>query len=90
MSVLESHAGPVRRIVLIDFDWEDADSLPELLRAPGIRIHLVIGINPENPGVRVADLYGLPRSVELADLTREVFDLAIVGAHSPRPATRLP
>jgi hypothetical protein len=84
MSVLESNPGALRRIVLIDFDWDDADTLPELLRAPGVRVQRVIGIDAENPGVRVAELYGLPHSLELADLTREVFDLAIVGERSPR------
>jgi hypothetical protein len=32
----------------------------------------------------VAELCGLPRTVDLADLTREIFDLALVGERSER------
>lgn len=76
--------GSHRRLVLIDFDWQDADLLPELLRMPGINVRLVAGDGPDDAGVRVAELCGLPRSVELADLTREIFDEALVGERSPR------
>src|SRR5205823_14718471 len=34
--------------------------------------------------VRIAELCGLPRTVDLADLTREIFDLALVGERSSR------
>ena len=73
-----------RRIVLFDFVWEDADLLPELLRLPGIAVRLVAGTSAEDAGVRVAELCGLPRTVELADLTREIFDLALLSDRSPR------
>ena len=73
-----------RRIVLIDFDWQDADLLPELLRQPGISVRLVAGERPDDAGVRVAELCGLPRTVDLADLTREIFDVALVGERSKR------
>ena len=76
--------GSPRRIVLIDFDWRDADFLPGLLRAPGASIRLVAGAGPEDPGFRLAPVCGLARSLEPADLTREIFDLALVGVHSPR------
>ena len=75
-----------RRVVLVDFDWEDADLLPQLLRMPGISVRLVAGSSAEDAGVRVAELCGLPRTVELADLTREIFDVALVGERSPRRA----
>jgi hypothetical protein len=32
-----------RRVVLIDFDWQDADLLPELLKRPGVSVRLVAG-----------------------------------------------
>jgi hypothetical protein len=73
-----------RRVVLIDFDWQDADLLPELLRRPGVSVRLVAGERTEDPGVRVAELCGLPRTFDLADLTREIFDLALVGERSSR------
>ncbi|MBP8136994.1 MAG: hypothetical protein KAY61_02220 [Candidatus Eisenbacteria bacterium] len=73
-----------RRVVLIDFDWQDADLLPELLKRPGISVRLVAGERVHDPGVRVAELCGLPRTLDLADLTREIFDLAIVGERSSR------
>ena len=73
-----------RRIVLIDFDWHDADLMPELLKQPGISVRLVAGVRPDDAGLRVADLCGLPRTVDLADLTREIFDLAVVSERSPR------
>ena len=73
-----------RRVVLIDFDWQDADLLPELLRRPGVSVRLVAGERTEDPGVRVAELCGLPRTYDLADLTREIFDLALVGERSSR------
>jgi hypothetical protein len=74
----------VRRLLLIDFDWRDADWLPELFRSPGVSVRLVVGEGPQDPGVRLADMCGLPRTVDLADLTREIFDLAIVGERSSR------
>jgi hypothetical protein len=77
------HSMP-RRVVLIDFDWPDADLMPELLRRPGVSVRLVAGERPEDPGLRVAELCGLPRTLDLADLTREIFDLALVGERSSR------
>ncbi len=76
----------LRRVVLADFDWNDADLLPELLRHPGISVRLMAGVQADDPGVRVAELCGVPRTLELADLTRELFDVALVGEHSPRRA----
>jgi len=73
-----------RRVVLIDFDWQDADLLPELLRHPGLAVRLVAGERNDDAGLRVAELCGLPRTVDLADLTREIFDLAVVSERSPR------
>lgn len=84
MTTLDRPGGSSRRLVLIDFDWQDADLLPRLLRTPGVAIRLVAGLGPEDAGVRVAALCGLPRSVELADLTREIFDVALVSDRSPR------
>ena len=73
-----------RRLLLIDFDWQDADLISELLQEPGVSVRLVAGGGPQDPGVRVADLCGLPRTLDLADLTREIFDLAVVGEKSSR------
>lgn len=73
-----------RRLVLIDFDWADADLLPELLRQPDVSVRLVAGERTDDAGLRVAELCGLPRTVDLADLTREIFDLALVGERSVR------
>ena len=73
-----------RRVVLVDFDWQDADLIPDLLVQPGISVRLVAGSHFEDPGVRLAELCGLPRTVDLADLTREIFDLALVSERSPR------
>jgi hypothetical protein len=76
--------GSTTRAVLVDFDWEDADLLPALLRQPGLSVRLVAGERNDDAGLRVAELCGLPRTVDLADLTREIFDLALVGERSPR------
>jgi len=73
-----------RRLVLVDFDWEDADLLPRLIRSPGAAVRLVAGERSDDAGVRLADLCGLPRTTDLADLTREIFDLALVSERSPR------
>ncbi len=73
-----------RRVVLVDFDWQDADLIPELLAQPGISVRLVAGSTSDDAGVRLAELCGLPRTVDLADLTREIFDLALVSERSPR------
>ena len=73
-----------RRLLLVDFDWRDADWLPELFRIPGASVRLVAGDGPQDPGVRVAELCGLPRTVDLADMTREIFDVALVGERSSR------
>src|SRR5216117_2769560 len=84
MTTAEPNSTSPWRVVLIDLDWQDADLLPELLRAPEVSVGLAIGSSPNDAGVRVAALCGLPRSLELADLTREIFDLALVSDRSPR------
>ena len=73
-----------RLLLLIDFDWQDADLLSDLFRQPGVSVRLVAGPGPQDPGVRMADLCGLPRTLDLADLTREIFDVALVGERSSR------
>ena len=73
-----------RRLLLIDFDWQDADLISELFHEPGVSVRLVAGGGPQDAGIRVADLCGLPRTFDLADLTREIFDLAVVGERSSR------
>jgi hypothetical protein len=73
-----------RRLVLVDFDWDDAALLPALLHQPGVSVGLVAGQGPEDPGVRLAELCELPRTLDLADLTRELFALALVSERSPR------
>ncbi len=76
--------GTDRRLLLVDFDWQDADLMPELLQRPGVSVRLVAGVRQDDAGIRLAELCGLPRSVDLADLTREIFDLALVSERSPR------
>ena len=76
--------GADRRLLLVDFDWQDADLMPELLQQPGVSVRLVAGARHDDAGIRLAELCGLPRSVDLADLTREIFDLALVSERSPR------
>jgi len=83
-SQLAPQDGAPRRVVLIDFDWQDADLMSELLRRPGISVLLVAGQGPDDPGVRVAELCDVPHTTDLADLTRAIFDLALVGDRSPR------
>ena len=78
--------GAQRHIVLIDFDWQDADLLPQLLQKPGIAVKLVAGERTEDAGLRMAEVCGLPRTLDLADLTREIFDVALVSDRSPRRA----
>src|SRR5205814_10371882 len=77
-------AAPIeRRLLLIDFDWQDADLIPDLFQRPGVSVRLVAGDGPQDPGVRIAELCGLPRTVDLAALPREVFALAPAGERSP-------
>ena len=78
--------GARRRMVLIDFDWQDADLLPRLLQRPGVSVRLVAGERTEDAGLRMAEVCGLPRTLDLADLTREIFDLALVSHRSVRRA----
>ncbi len=76
--------GTDRRLLLVDFDWQDADLMPELLQHPGVSVRLVAGAQHDDAGIRLAELCGLPRTLDLADLTREIFDLALVSERSPR------
>src|SRR3989441_3749727 len=76
--------GADRRLLLVDFDWQDADLMPELLQQPGVSVRLVAGTRQEDAGIRLAELCGLPRTLDLADLTREIFDLALVSERSAR------
>src|SRR5262245_28595168 len=78
--------GARRRMVLIDFDWQDADLLPRLLQRPGVSVRLVAGERTEDAGLRMAEVCGLPRTLDLADLTREIFDMALVSDRSVRRA----
>jgi hypothetical protein len=73
-----------RRVLLVDLDWLEADLLSELFQCPGVSVRLVVGDGPQDPGLRMAELCGLPRSLDLADLTREIFDVALVGERSSR------
>ena len=75
-----------RHLVLVDFDWDDADLVPVLLRRPDISVRLVAGQRAEDPGLRLAELCDVPRTVDLTDLTREIFSLALVSDKSPRRA----
>ena len=79
-----SHDSAPRRVVLIDFDWHDADFLPELLARPGLSVRLVAGQGSDGAGLKMAELCELPCTTDLADLTREIFDLAVVSERSPR------
>lgn len=76
--------GARRRVVLIDLDWSEADLLPELLRQPQVHVRCVASFSADDPGIRVAELCGVPHTLELADLTREGFDVALVGERSDR------
>ena len=73
-----------RKLLLADFDWRDADLLTELFRRPGVSVRLVVGHGPQDAGWKLAEVCGLPRTLDLADLTREIFDLALVGERSSR------
>ena len=83
LSTENVNANP-KRVVLVDFDWADADLMPELLRQPGVAVRLVAGNHAQDAGLRVAEMCGLPRTLDLADLTREIFDMALVGESSSR------
>jgi hypothetical protein len=74
------------RVVLIDFDWHDAETMLRLVARPEIEIRLVLGPANDSPAFRLAELGKLPRSTDLGDLTREMFDLALISDHSPRSA----
>lgn len=80
----ESANAAPRRVVLIDFDWRDADLIPALLRRADLAVRLVAGERSGDGGLRVAELCGLPHTLDLADLTREIFDLALVGEGGSR------
>ena len=75
-----------RRLVLVDFDWDDAELVPALLRQAGLSVGLVAGQRPDDAGMRLAELCDLPRTLDLTDLTRELFALALVSGRSPRRA----
>jgi hypothetical protein len=75
-----------RRLVLVDFDWDDAELVPALLRQPGHSVGLVAGQRPDDAGMRLAELCDLPRTFDLTDLTRQLFTLALVSGRSPRRA----
>src|SRR5512145_1061124 len=80
-------AAPIgQKLLLVDFDWRDADLLPELFLRADVSVRLVVGNSPQDPGWKVAEVCGLPRTLDLADLTREIFDLALVGERSSRRA----
>jgi hypothetical protein len=51
---------------------------------PGSRGPAGRGREARRAGLRVAELCGLPRTVDLADLTREIFDVALVSERSAR------
>jgi hypothetical protein len=73
-----------RRLLLVDFDWEDADLMPRLLHLPDAAVRLVAGTCVDEAGMRLAELCGIPRTADIADVTREIFDLALVSERSAR------
>jgi hypothetical protein len=73
-------------MVLVDLGWEDADAILREMGREDVEVRLVLGAGPDDPGVRVAGLLGVPHSTDLVDLTRELFDVAVIGAASPRRA----
>jgi len=76
--------GARRRVVLVDLDWSEVDLVPELLRHPGLHVVRVGGEHADDPGMRVAELCGVPRTLDVADLTREHVEIALIGRASPR------
>lgn len=84
LSATTFHGSSPKRVVLVDFDWRDADLLPELLAQPGLSVRLVAGQRSDGAGLKMAELCELPRTTDLADLTREIFDLAVLSERSPR------
>jgi hypothetical protein len=75
-----------RRMALVDLGWDDADAILRGMGREDLEVRLVLGTGLDEPGVRVARLLGVPHSTDLVDLTRELFDVAVIGASSPRRA----
>lgn len=76
----------VRRVVLVDLSPEDSSLVAQLLRLPGISVRLV-AVPPESSvGIGAEVLAGVPFTRDLRDLTRQVFDLALMGSSSSRRA----
>jgi hypothetical protein len=80
---------PARQVLLIDLEMEDLDVVVALLRDPTVRIRRVagrVGSVGGDAGLRAARLWGLPTCADVVDLTREIYDVAVIGSRSPRGA----
>jgi hypothetical protein len=82
-------ASAVRRVVLIDPSETEAGAIPAVTAMPGVHLCLVACDHPAAPGVRAAERAGVRVTLDLADLTRDVYDVALLGEHSPRRARLL-
>lgn len=71
-------------MVLIDFGAEDLEFLPRLFARPDFSVRLVLdrGANPATDGIAAA--CGANLSRDIADITRQVFDLALLGSRAAR------
>ena len=74
---------PTRQILVIDLELEDLDVVMELLRDPTVTIRRVTGL-VDDAGLRAARLWRLPTFTDLVDLTREIYDVTVIGSRSPR------
>ncbi len=80
---LEPQPAP-RRIALIDLGERESDLLPALLERAECTIELAVAERAEEPWLRTLADRGVPWTTDLAEITRHVFDEALVGAASPR------
>jgi hypothetical protein len=63
---------------------EDAFLVSELMMRPGVSVRLV-AVPPESTiGTGAEQLLGIPLTRDLGDLTRQIFDLALMGSSSSR------
>lgn len=74
------------RVALIDLDWNEADRFAELVRKSGTSTLLVAGESTDDPGLRVAGLCDVPRTIHLEDVAQGGFDVAWIGERSRRRA----
>jgi hypothetical protein len=85
MDVANSENQPaLRRLALIDLGEREAAAIASIAERADFSVQLAVGERAGDPWLQALAGRGIAATTEIAELTRHVFDVAVVGEASPR------